>query len=148
MAELRQSLRALVERPPARPVPVEVVAARGTRYARRRRTLRGLGAGLALVAVASIAGLGVARQGSEPSVVLSTGGRTSAGYVAERPGGYVATGTWTLTITRGGQVIELSSTSSDRCGPTGIIRPGDEVRGSIMGQGSTLRVGERFACPD
>ena len=147
MAELRQSLHALVERPPARPVPVEVVAARGTRYARRRRARLGA-CGLALVAVASIAGIGVARQDSEPEVVLGSGGRTTAGYVAERPGGYVAAGTWTVTITRGGQVIELSSTSSQPCGRTGVIRPGDEVRGSIMGRGSTLRVGERFTCPD
>ncbi len=147
MAELRQSLNALVERPPARPVPIEVVAARGARYARRRRALLGAG-GLAFVAVATATALGVAQQDSERGVLLGSGERTTAGYVAERPGGYVAAGSWTVTITRGGQVIELSSTSSDHCGRTGVILPGDEVRGSITGRGSTLRVGERFACPD
>jgi hypothetical protein len=146
MAELRQSLHSLVECPTARPLPVEVVAARSTRYARRRRARLGAG-GLALVAAASIAGIGVSRQDSEPGVLLSAGGRTTAGYVAERPGGYLAAGTWTVTITRSGQVIELSSTSGDPCGPMGTIRPGDEVRGSITGPGSSLRVGERFACP-
>jgi hypothetical protein len=148
MAELRQSLYALVDRPPARPVPVEVVAARGARFTRRRRVWR-TGIGVALVAVVvSAVGLGVSRQGSESGVVLDTDGSASAGYVAEQPGGYLAAGTWRLTITRDGQVIELSSTSSDHCGPTGVIRPGDEVRGSITGLGSSLRVGERFSCPD
>lgn len=103
-------------------------------------------ASLALVAVASTAAVGIIRQG-EPGVTLATGGPTSAGYIAEEPGGYVAAGTWQLAITRGGQVIELSSTTNDHCGRTGVIRPGDEVRGSITGRGSTLRVGERFTCP-
>ena len=148
MAELRQSLHALVERPPAAPAPIEVVVARGTRYARRRRrVLRRAAAGLALVAVGSFAGLG-ASQDREHGVVLGSGGRTTAGYIAERPGGYIALGTWTVTITRGGRLIELSSTSSEHCGRTGVILPGDEVRGSITGPGSTLRVGERFTCPD
>ena len=147
MAELRQSLYALVERPPARPPAVEIVAARGAAFARRRRVLRGA-ACLALVAVASAAGVGIIRQRSEPGVMLAAEGGTSAGYVAEEPGGYLAGGTWQLTITRGGQVIELSSTTHDHCGRTGVIRPGDEVRGSITGPGSTLRVGEKFTCPD
>ena len=146
MAELRQSLYALVEHPPATPVSVEVVAARGERFGRRRRVLRGA-VGLALVAVAAAAGIGVALQGSERGVVLATEGATSAGYVAEQPGGYIAAGTWQLTITRDGQVTELSSTTSDYCGAIGVIQPGDEVRGSITGGGSTLRAGEKFACP-
>jgi hypothetical protein len=107
--------------------------------------LRGA-SGLALLAVVSGAWLGIIRQRSEPAVMLATEGRTSAGYVAEAAGGYVAVGTWSLTITRGGEVIELSSSSSDDCGPTGIIRPGDKVRGSISGAGSSLRAGEKFAC--
>jgi hypothetical protein len=45
-------------------------------------------------------------------------------------------------------VTELSSTKSEPCGRIGIIQPGDEVRGSISGQGATLRVGETFSCPD
>jgi hypothetical protein len=146
MADLRQSLHALVEHPPATPVPIEVVAARGARFGRRRRVLRGA-VGLALVAVASAAGLGIARQDSKSGVVLATEGATTAGYVAEQPGGYLAAGTWQLTITRDGQVIELSSATSDYCGPIGVILPGDEVRGSITGRGSTLRAGEKFTCP-
>jgi hypothetical protein len=148
MAELRQSLYALVEHPPALPVAVEIVAARGARFGRRRRQALYGTLGLALMAVAAAVGIGSALQGRESGVVLATAGPTSAGYVAERPGGYVATGTWRVTITRAGQVIELNSTSNDHCGRRGLILPGDEVRGSITGRGSTLRVGERFTCPD
>ncbi|MEY2454091.1 MAG: hypothetical protein QOD92_3665 [Acidimicrobiaceae bacterium] len=147
MAELRQSLYALVEHPPTTPRAVEVVAAHGARFARRRRELRGA-AGLALVVMVSAVGLGVARQDSKRSLFVATEGATTAGYVAEQPGGYIGTGTWHLMITRDGQVIELSSASSDHCGPIGVILPGDEVRGSITGRGSTLRVGEGFTCPD
>ena len=147
MAELRESLHALVERPPAAPAGIEIVAARGARFRRHRRA-RQAAAGLALAAVVSVAGVGVARQDSEDSVDLAAGGRATAGYIAERPGGYVASGTWSITITRAGQVIELTSTTSDYCGRTGVILPGDEVRGSITGRGSTLRVGERFTCPE
>jgi hypothetical protein len=78
---------------------------------------------------------------------LTTGGRASAGYIAEHPGGYVAEGTWSLTIRRRGQLIELNSAASDHCGRTGLILPGDKVLGSITGLGSTLRVGEKFSCP-
>ena len=149
MTELRQTLQSLVERPPAAPAPIEMVAARGARFARRRRRLRGTAvvAG-ALVVVLSAAGLAVVRQGSTPSeVVLAGDGPTSAGYIAEQPGGYVAIGTWELTITRESEVIELRSPSSQACGKTGAIQPGDQVRGSITGPGSSLRVGERFTCP-
>ena len=150
MTELRQALHALVERPPAQPVAVEVVAARGQRIARLRRVRSAVigVAVVAVVAVGSATALGLVEQSSEESAVLTTGGPTNGGYVAERAGGYVASGTWSLTITRGAQVIELSSTSSDHCGETSLILPGDEVRGSIAGLGSTLRVGERFTCPD
>lgn len=147
MTELRQSLHALVERPPALPVPVELVVARGARLGRRRRMARAA-MGLALVAVASATGLNSALRGSGPGMGLASAGPKSAGYIAERPGGYMASGAWRITITRGGEVIELSSTSSDDCGGTGLILPGDEVRGSITGPGSTLRVGERFTCPE
>ena len=147
MAELRSSLYALVERPPAEPVAVEVVAARAVGFTRRRRAMYGA-IGLALVAVASVAGLGVALDGSKKSGVdLASAGPRTAGYIAERPAGYVATGTWRLTITRGGEVMELDSTSNEGCGRTGLILPGDEVRGSITGPSSTLRVGESFTCP-
>lgn len=149
MTELRQTLQSLVDRPPAPPTPIEMLAARGARFARRRRRLRGTALGaVALVVVLSAVGLAVVRQGSTPAeVVLAGEGPTSAGYVAEQPGGYVATGTWELTITREDEVIELRSPSSQACGQTGAIQPGDEVRGSITGPGSSLRVGERFACP-
>ena len=148
MAELRESLHSLVARPPASPAAIELVAARAARFERRRRALYG-SIGLALMTVASAAGLGVARLGSgvDSGVNVASGGPNSAGYIAERPGGYVATGTWRLTIIRGAEVIELDSTSHDYCGRTGLILPGDEVRGSITGPMSTLRVGERFTCP-
>lgn len=147
MAELRQSLHALVERPPAAPAPIELVAARAAGFERRRRAMYGA-IGFALVAVASVTGVGVALQESESGVNVASTGPNSAGYIAERPGGYVATGTWRLTITRGAQVIELDSTSNDHCGRPGLILPGDKVRGSITGPDSTLRVGERFTCPE
>lgn len=146
MNELRHSLHALVEHPPARPAGVEVVAARAARITRRRRAFQGA-AGLALMAIVSGAGLRLAGQGAEPGMRVATDGPRTAGYIAEQPGGYLATGTWSLTITRRGQVIELTSASSDDCGPIGVIQPGDEVRGTIAGRGSELRVGEKFSCP-
>ncbi|MGQ0431853.1 MAG: hypothetical protein ACT452_05535 [Microthrixaceae bacterium] len=146
MADLRRSLYALVDHPPALPVAVDVVVERGARFKRHQRMRVGA-ASLAVVAVVSGLGFGIARQGSTPGVELATSGPQSAGYIAEQPGGYVATGTWRLTITRNGQVIELTSASDEPCGQLGLILPGDEVRGSIAGRGSTLRVGERFSCP-
>lgn len=146
MTELRQALHALVERPLAPPVATEIVAVRSARFRRRRRALLGA-VGLAVVVVGSAVGIGVAREDDEGDLVLATGGATTAGYVAENPGGYLATGEWRVTITRAGQVIELSSAWNDYCGPIGVIQPGDEVRGSITGPGSMLQVGERFACP-
>jgi hypothetical protein len=147
MAELRQALQTLVERPTASPVAVEVLAVRGAHISRRNRVLRSV-AGLALVAVASVGGLVVARQEPDRSLGLAAQGPRAAAYIAEKPGGYVATGTWQLTITRDGRVIELSSMTNDPCGRIGVIHPGDEVRGSISGQRATLRVGETFSCPD
>jgi hypothetical protein len=148
MSELQQAMRVLVDRPPTAPAPIETIAARGARFARRRHLVRGTVSLAVVGAIASAAGLAVAFHGSSPGqVVLSTGGPVSAGYIAEQPGGYVATGTWQLTITRGSEVIELRSPSSQSCGQTGIIQPGDEVRGSITGPHSSLRAGERFRCP-
>ena len=147
MGELGRSMKMLVDRPPAAPPPVEVIAANGVRFARRRRTRRVV-ACLACTAVVSIAVLEVVRQSSEDRVVLAAGGRTTGAYIAAQPGGYVAAGSWAITITRGGQTIELSSTTDDDCGRTGVILPGDVVRGSITGERSTLRVGEQFTCPD
>jgi hypothetical protein len=147
MTELRQSLHALVEHPPAAPAAIEVVATHAASFGRRRRaTFAAIG--LTLVAVASVTGLGVAMQASPSGVNVASGGADSAGYIAEGPGGYVATGTWRMTITRGQEVIVLDSTSADDCGRTGLILPGDEVRGSITGQDSTLRVGEKFTCSE
>ena len=74
MADLRQSLNALLEHPPVPATPVEVVVARGRRFARRRRVLR-TALGFALVVVASGAGLSVvAQQHSEPGLVLGEEG--------------------------------------------------------------------------
>ena len=147
MAELRESLHALVEHPPAPPVPVEVVAARAAGIVRRRRTTYGT-VGLVLVAGLATGGFGLAAQAPPAGVHVASGGANSAGYIAEEAGGYVASGDWRLTITRGGQVIELDSASSEDCGRTGLILPGDEVRGSISGPSSSLRVGETFTCPE
>lgn len=147
MADLQRSLHALVDNPPFAPPPIATVAARGGALAQRRRTGRAIGA-LALAFVASAAAINVLSSDGENGLDVASDGLSSAGYVAENPGGYVATGAWTLTITRGDQVIELSSTTSDYCGPVGVILPGDEVRGSITGAASTLRVGETASCPD
>lgn len=147
MTELRQALYALVEHPPAPPTPVELLLTRGERFKRRRRVLRAL-AVVAFLGVSSVTGLAIARQSSAPELIVAAEGSTSAGYIAEEPGGYVATGTWRLTITRGGEVIELASPSSPSCAAIGTIQAGDEVRGSITGPNSSLRVGEKFSCPD
>ena len=146
MPELRQALYALVEHPPTTPPPVEHLVARGARFKRRRRLVRVL-AVVAFIGASSVAGVAVSRQSSARELIVAAEGSTSAGYIAEQSGGYVATGTWRLTITRGNEVIELASPSSPPCGATGTIKAGDEVRGSITGPNSSLRVGERFACP-
>lgn len=148
MAELRQSLFALVDNPPAAPPPVEQLAARGARFVQRRRMRRIGVAALAVLMFGSLVGVEIASQRSgDRGLEVASDGRTTAGYIAEAPGGYVGTGAWTITITRAGQAIELSSTTSDYCGPLGVILPGDEVRGSITGAESTLRVGETATCP-
>lgn len=146
MSELRQALSVLLEHPPVTPVPVEEVVARGARFKQRGRLQRVVAA-VAFVGVCSATGVAVSRQGSAPNQMVAAGGSTSAGYIATQPGGYVATGTWRLTITRENEVIELASASSPPCGATGTIQPGDEVRGSITGPNSSLRVGETFTCP-
>lgn len=145
MSELRHALSVLVEHPPATPVPVEQLVARGARFARRRRLQRVAGAA-AFLAVSSVAGVALL-QSPAPNHMVIAGGSPSAGYIAQQPGGYIATGTWRLTITRANEVIELASPSSPSCGATGIIQAGDEVRGSIIGPNSSLRAGEAFTCP-
>src|SRR5688572_6369122 len=117
MPGLRQALSALVEHPPATPTPVELVVARGARFTRRRRLLR-VAAAVAFVGLSSVAGVAVSRRSSPPNVMVALGGNTSAGYIARRPGGYIATGTWRLTITRANEVIELASPTSPPCGAT------------------------------
>lgn len=146
MDDLRQSLQVLVHHPPVQPVGVEVVAARASRITQRRRAR--LGAALVAGAIASGAVISVAWPAPKPDVLVAMDGSKTAGYVAERPGGYIASGTWRLTITRDELVIELSSASNHYCGPLGTIQPGDEVRGSISGPASTLRAGEGITCPD
>lgn len=73
MADLRQSLNALVEHPPARPAPMDVVAARGVRFARRRRAARSA-SGLLMVAVVATAGLVVAQQEPRDDVTADQAG--------------------------------------------------------------------------
>lgn len=73
MADLRGSLQVLVENPPVAPAAVEVIAARGARYARRRRALRG-GVGIALVIVVSAAAVSLVERRSDPRVALTTEG--------------------------------------------------------------------------
>jgi hypothetical protein len=52
---------------------MEVIAARGARYARRRRALRG-GVGIALVVVVSVATVSLVERNSDPRVVVATEG--------------------------------------------------------------------------
>ncbi|MEY2432101.1 MAG: hypothetical protein QOC92_1826 [Acidimicrobiaceae bacterium] len=73
MTELQQALYALVDHPPVAPSDIEVVAARGMRFVRRRRMLRGAAA-LAVVVIASAAGFGLAQQNSDPGVFVATEG--------------------------------------------------------------------------
>lgn len=73
MTELRQALYALVDRPPVAPADIEFVAARGARFVRRRRMLRGA-TGLAVAVLASAAAFGLTRQNSDPTVVVATEG--------------------------------------------------------------------------
>ena len=52
-------------------------------------------------------------------------------YRATRAGGYEGSGTWTLTITRGGERLTFDSVRSPRCADTGFIRPGDLVQARL-----------------
>lgn len=146
MPELREALTVLVEHPPATPPPMDEVVARGDRFTRRRR-LRRVATAVALVGVSSLVGVAISRPSPAPNVMVAAGGSSSAGYIARQSGGYIATRTWRLTITRGNEVIELASPLSPTCGATGTIQAGDEVRGSITGPDSSLRAGESFTCP-
>ena len=146
MSDLRLALHALVEHPPAAPPSIDELAARGAGFTRRRRVQRATAG--ALAGLCALAGVATASlESSTPGVTVAADGPASAGYIAEHPGGYVATGTWQLTIRRQGQVIVLASTTSPACADSGMIQPGDEVRGLISGPESSLRVGESFACP-
>lgn len=145
MPDLKQSLHVLVDHPPVAPPDPSIVAARGEQFARRRQQWRGALALLVLLGTG--AGVfGATRSDQERGISVASQGTMAAGYIAEAPGGYVAEGSWRLTITRGDEVIELSSATSPACGTTGVIRPGDEVRGWITGSMSKLSVGERFTC--
>ena len=70
MADLRQALRVLEEHPPSRPAPIGDIAARGERFARRRRARRGA-ASLLTIGVVVGGGLVVAQQGSEPHDIVA-----------------------------------------------------------------------------
>jgi hypothetical protein len=139
-------MQAMVERPPITPPAASVVAARGVQFARVRQQRRGALALLVVLGV-GVAAFNATRADDRRGISVASEGTAAAGYIAEAPGGYVAEGAWRLTITRGREVIELSSTSSPDCGSTGIILPGDHVRGSITGSMSRLSVGERLTCP-
>lgn len=145
MTDLRDAFQSLVAHPTSAPRPIAGVVARGERLARRRR-LRRVAVTGALAGISLVGTFVAIQHDSDPEIVLATEGPRSAGYIAEAPGGYVATGVWRLTITRGDQIFELSSAVSQSCGGTGTIRPGDHVRGFITGPDSSLRVGDSFAC--
>ena len=143
MATLRSELQTLVESPPAPPPSVADIAARATRI--RRTRLGAASAGLALV-LASFGAVSL-RGGARPTeVVVGGGGPAAAGYVAKAPGGYEGHGDWRLTIKRGHEVIDLTAEQAPACEAVGFIRPGDEVRGWVYGEGSSLKAGENAGC--
>ncbi len=72
-------------------------------------------------------------------------------YVASRPGGYSGRGTWTITIHRNGEDITLDSGHDPSCGPTGTIRPGDEVKAwpsqnGVSSADARIAVGDAAHC--
>lgn len=145
MGTLRSELQALVEVPPAPAPSIEEVAVSAGRLRRNRAWMA---SGMtALVLAGAVLGLNWMPNRPRPTeVVVGGGGPAAAGYIARNPGGYEASGEWRLTIERGDQIIDLRSGGAPRCRPVGFIRPGDEVRGSVSGEGSTLKAGEDAGC--
>ena len=147
MTDLSTVLRTLVDRPTAPPDPVEEVVARSRRVRARRRWIQAGSA--AAAAVGLLAGFGALITRDDPggtTVALGGDGTESAGYLAVAPGGYEGAGIWRLTIVRHGETIEFTSETSAPCGSTGVIQPGDEVRGEIRSGDSVLRAGEDAHC--
>ena len=144
MSRLRSEMQRLIQSPPAPAAHVADVALRSARIRRRRSVAASGLAGLTLVASLFVAALPDRTRPTE--VVVGGGGPASAGYVAREPGGYEGSGDWALTIKRGDLVIELRAGHDQDCQPTGFIRPGDEVRGSVFGAGAWLNAGEAAGC--
>lgn len=144
MSRLRSEMQALIESPPAPAAPVSALAARAKQIRGLRTTMAAGLAGLVLAASLFAAALPDRVRATE--VVVGGGGPASAGYIATGPGGYQGSGNWTLKITRGDEVIELRSGHDPECRPVGFIHPGDEVRGSVSGERSSLKAGEHAGC--
>lgn len=140
---LRSELQTLIDSPPAPPPSVGDIASRATRIRRARMSAASVGLVLVLAAVGAVS----LRGGARPTeVVVGGGGPAAAGYVAKAPGGYEGHGDWRLTITRGHQVIHLRAGQAASCQAVGFIRPGDEVRGWVSGEDSSLKAGENAGC--
>lgn len=145
MSELSHALRSLVEHPPAPAPPLHAVAARSRRFRVRSHIARIIST---TVVIGLVAAMGFAIARPKPVTIITVGGPGphSAGYIAEKPGGYEGQGNWKLTILRGTERIEMTSASSPSCGPIGTIRPGDKVTGLISDRHSLLRAGEEAHC--
>ena len=145
MIELSHALRSLVEHPPAPAPPFHKVAERSRRYRVRSHIARILST---TVVIGLVAAMGFALARPKPVTIITVGGPGphSAGYIAEKPGGYAGQGNWKLTILRGTETIELTSADSPSCGPIGTIKPGDKVTGLISDPHSLLRAGEEAHC--
>lgn len=145
MSELSHALRSLVEHPPAPAPPLHAVAARSRRFRVRSHIARMIST---TVVIGLVAAMGFAIARPKPVTIITVGGPGphSAGYIAEKPGGYEGQGNWKLTILRGTETIELTSANSSSCGPIGTIKPGDKVTGIISDPHSLLRAGEEAHC--
>ena len=145
MSELSLALRSLVEHPLAPAPPLHAVAARSRRFRVRSHIARMIST---TVVIGLVAAMGFAIARPKPVTIISIGGPGphSAGYIAEKPGGYSGKGNWKLTILRGAETIELTSENSSSCGPIGTIKAGDRVTGVILDPHSLLRAGEEAHC--
>ncbi len=144
MSRLRTEMQTLIESPPAPAAPVSDLIVRAAQIRRHRSGVASVIAVLTLAA--SLFAAALPDKDRPTQVDVGGGGPASAGYIAKEPGGYEGTGDWTLTIKRGDQVIELRSGHAANCQPIGFIRAGDEVRGSVSGAASSLKVGETAGC--
>ncbi len=144
MSELSTALRTLVEYPPVPAPPLDAVVSRSRRFRVRRRIAQAMSASV-VIGMVAVVGFAIIRP--KPITITVTGpGPHTAGYIAEKPGGYEGQGNWRLTILRGIETIELTSANNSSCGPTGTIKPGDKVTGEISDPRSLLRAGEEAHC--